>query len=137
MSSAEGHAMHVHRGCIAILPCRPGDTSACLLFSPASCLHGGLYVYLRHDKGAMLDRLTLKLTDSTLHLVSASLMVACCCSVAAVEVDVTTGLQQPHGGKLVNLRVPADKVAAVKASATKTLEASDRNACDLELLTVG
>ena len=32
---------------------------------------------------------------------------------------------------------PADKHAAIKASCTKTLECSDRNACDVELLTVG
>lgn len=33
--------------------------------------------------------------------------------------------------------VPASEAAAVKAKATKTVELSDRNACDVELLTVG
>ena len=33
--------------------------------------------------------------------------------------------------------VPADKQAALVASCTKTLELSDRNACDVELLTIG
>ncbi|KIY96243.1 sulfate adenylyltransferase [Monoraphidium neglectum] len=47
------------------------------------------------------------------------------------------GLQAPHGGKLVNLLVPAEEQAALVASTTTTLELSDRNACDVELLTVG
>lgn len=47
------------------------------------------------------------------------------------------GLIAPHGGKLVNLMVPEDQKAAVKASATKTMDLSDRNACDVELLCVG
>lgn len=46
-------------------------------------------------------------------------------------------LQVPHGGTLVNLMAPADKHADLKASATRTVELSDRNACDVELLTVG
>lgn len=46
-------------------------------------------------------------------------------------------LQQPHGGTLVNLMVSADQQEAVKATATKTIQLSDRNACDVELLTVG
>lgn len=47
------------------------------------------------------------------------------------------GLQEPHGGKLVNLQAPKDQWDAIVKSATKTLEASDRNACDVELLSVG
>ena len=43
----------------------------------------------------------------------------------------------PYGGTLVDLMVPDAEQAAVKASATKTLECSDRNACDVELLVVG
>jgi sulfate adenylyltransferase len=60
-------------------------------------------------------------------------------SVAPAAAAATTkdGLQAPHGGKLVNLMAPKDKVAALKASCTKTLELSDRNACDVELLCVG
>ena len=47
------------------------------------------------------------------------------------------GVIAPYGGTLVDLMVPAAEQAAVKASATKTLECSDRNACDVELLVVG
>jgi sulfate adenylyltransferase len=48
-----------------------------------------------------------------------------------------TGLIAPHGGSLVDLMVPAVEREAVKASATKVVECSDRNACDVELLMVG
>ena len=48
-----------------------------------------------------------------------------------------TGLIAPHGGSLVDLMVPAVERDAVKASATKVVECSDRNACDVELLVVG
>ena len=48
-----------------------------------------------------------------------------------------TGLIAPHGGSLVDLMVPAVEHEAVKASATKVVECSDRNACDVELLVVG
>ncbi len=47
------------------------------------------------------------------------------------------GLQLPHGNKLVNLQVPEGQWDAVIKTATKTMEASDRNACDVELLSVG
>ncbi|MEW5310582.1 MAG: hypothetical protein WDW38_002368 [Sanguina aurantia] len=47
------------------------------------------------------------------------------------------GLQQPHGGKLVSLLAAAEDRAAIIKSATKTMELSDRNACDVELLAVG
>lgn len=46
-------------------------------------------------------------------------------------------LQVPHGGTLQDLMAPAEKHADLKASATKTIQLSDRNACDVELLTVG
>jgi sulfate adenylyltransferase len=48
-----------------------------------------------------------------------------------------TGLIAPHGGSLVDLMVPAVDREAVKARATKVVECSDRNACDVELLVVG
>ncbi len=48
-----------------------------------------------------------------------------------------TGLIAPHGGSLVDLMVPAVEREAVKASATRVVECSDRNACDVELLVVG
>ncbi|MFZ9750439.1 MAG: sulfate adenylyltransferase, partial [Vulcanococcus sp.] len=47
------------------------------------------------------------------------------------------GLIAPHGGSLVDLRVPADQREAVKAGVTHVVECSDRNACDVELLMVG
>ena len=46
-------------------------------------------------------------------------------------------LQTPHGGELVNLMAPASEHAALKDACTKSIELSDRNACDVELLTVG
>ena len=48
-----------------------------------------------------------------------------------------SGVIAPYGGTLVDLMVPSAEQAALKASATKTLECSDRNACDMELLVVG
>lgn len=48
-----------------------------------------------------------------------------------------SALTPPHGGKLVDLMVAEDKKEAVRASATKTVALSDRNACDVELLVVG
>jgi len=66
------------------------------------------------------------------------------CSAVAVEAAATAnptkrvdGLQTPHGGKLVNLMVPEAQRQAVIDSCTKTIECSDRNACDVELLIVG
>jgi len=58
---------------------------------------------------------------------------------AAVEAASSTseGLQSPHGGNLVNLMAPADQHDALKAACNKTMELSDRNACDVELLCVG
>jgi sulfate adenylyltransferase len=49
----------------------------------------------------------------------------------------TLGLIAPHGGSLVNLMVPAAEQQAVKVSASRMLECSDRQACDVELLVVG
>ena len=48
-----------------------------------------------------------------------------------------SGVIAPYGGTLVDLMVADADCAAVKASATKTIECSDRNACDVELLCVG
>ena len=47
------------------------------------------------------------------------------------------GLITPHGGSLVDLRVPAEQRDAVKAGVDHVVECSDRNACDVELLMVG
>ena len=43
----------------------------------------------------------------------------------------------PHGGTLVDLRIPSDQWDAVCADVDHTVECSDRNACDVELLMVG
>ena len=60
--------------------------------------------------------------------------------MAAVDTSLETahaGLIAPHGGTLVDLMVPAADREAVKARATRRVECSDRNACDVELLVVG
>jgi len=49
----------------------------------------------------------------------------------------SSGVIAPYGGTLVDLMVPESDRASVKASATTSLECSDRNACDVELLIVG
>ena len=48
-----------------------------------------------------------------------------------------SGVIAPYGGSLVDLMVPQAEREAVKATASKSLECSDRNACDVELLVVG
>ena len=48
-----------------------------------------------------------------------------------------SGVIAPYGGTLVNLMVADAEHAAVKGTATKKIECSDRNACDVELLCVG
>ncbi len=48
-----------------------------------------------------------------------------------------SGVIAPYGGILVDLMVSATEHAALKASATTSIECSDRNACDVELLVVG
>ena len=48
-----------------------------------------------------------------------------------------SGVIAPYGGTLVDLMVAEADRAVVKATATKTIECSDRNACDVELLCVG
>ncbi|KAI3434657.1 hypothetical protein D9Q98_002721 [Chlorella vulgaris] len=57
--------------------------------------------------------------------------------VSAAAATERAGLIAPHGDKLVNLMLPADKKQAAIDSCNKTIELSDRNACDVELLTVG
>eukprot|EP00879_Flechtneria_rotunda_P001329 GHRR01001479.1.p1 GENE.GHRR01001479.1~~GHRR01001479.1.p1 ORF type:complete len:469 (+),score=181.84 GHRR01001479.1:189-1595(+) len=69
------------------------------------------------------------------------------CSAVAVEAETVAaapaltvtaeGLQVPHGCKLVNLMVPAEQRQAIIDSCTKSIECTDRNACDVELLVVG
>ncbi|KAL6781539.1 ATS1 [Auxenochlorella protothecoides x Auxenochlorella symbiontica] len=43
----------------------------------------------------------------------------------------------PHGGSLVDLMLPSSQRETAISSCNKTVELSDRNACDVELLTVG
>ncbi|KAJ1620037.1 sulfate adenylyltransferase [Pavlovales sp. CCMP2436] len=43
----------------------------------------------------------------------------------------------PHGGKLSNLMASAGAALAAKAGCTKTVELTDRQSCDVELLSVG
>ena len=57
------------------------------------------------------------------------------CRLAAAVAEKK--LQTPHGRKLVNLLLPEDQHQAANDACTKTIELSDRNACDVELLTVG
>ena len=47
------------------------------------------------------------------------------------------GLIQPYGGELINLMVSENESRELKRSSLKTLNCSDRNACDIELLLIG
>ena len=58
-------------------------------------------------------------------------------TVSASASTQNSGVIAPYGGTLVDLMVPAAEREAVKASATTSLECSDRNACDVELLVIG
>ncbi len=48
-----------------------------------------------------------------------------------------TGVIAPCGGTLVDLMAPLDQRKTIAKSASKILECSDRNACDIELLIIG
>lgn len=56
---------------------------------------------------------------------------------ATAVVEAEEKLQTPHGNKLVDLMLPDSEREAAKAACTKSMELSDRNACDVELLCVG
>jgi sulfate adenylyltransferase len=56
---------------------------------------------------------------------------------ATTSSSQASGVIAPYGGTLVDLMVPTAEQAAVKASASTSIECSDRNACDVELLVVG
>merc|ERR1719159_602554 len=45
--------------------------------------------------------------------------------------------QTPHGGMLIDLMAPAGEADAVKATATKTIDITERQSCDIELLCNG
>ena len=47
------------------------------------------------------------------------------------------GLIEPYGGKLINLMTHAEEAEELKKNSFKTLNCSDRNACDIELLLIG
>ena len=50
---------------------------------------------------------------------------------------VESKLISPFGGKLINLMAPIEESYDIKNKANRSLECSDRNACDIELLVVG
>ena len=54
-----------------------------------------------------------------------------------VPTSRASSLIPPHGGVLVDLRVPSEQHEVLKAGVDHVIECSDRNACDVELLTVG
>ena len=60
-----------------------------------------------------------------------------CFMFSAAATEELQELQSPHGGKLVNLMASAEQKAKAIEACTKSVECSDRNACDVELLTVG
>jgi sulfate adenylyltransferase len=67
---------------------------------------------------------------------AASMKMAAAAKRNTIVASATTSVRiAPHGGELVNL-MTSDKTAAI-ARCTKTVELSDRNACDVELLMVG
>tara|TARA_B100000965_G_scaffold214744_1_gene179541 strand:+ start:264 stop:1481 length:1218 start_codon:yes stop_codon:yes gene_type:complete len=47
------------------------------------------------------------------------------------------GLIEPYGGELINLMVSDQEAQELKKASFKTLNCSDRNACDIELLLIG
>ena len=47
------------------------------------------------------------------------------------------GLIEPYGGELVNLMVSQEEARQLKGTNLKSIECSDRNACDIELLIIG
>ena len=48
-----------------------------------------------------------------------------------------SGVISPYGGTLVDLMASEEKKIKIKANTNKKIECSDRNACDIELLTIG
>ena len=63
----------------------------------------------------------------------------CLATAAADTTAVLEGKAAPHGGKLSDLMVTdeAERSALIAACEGRTIELSDRNACDVELLMVG
>jgi sulfate adenylyltransferase len=57
--------------------------------------------------------------------------------MTVLESAAPAGLIAPHGGSLVNLMVVGGEAEATKAGVSRSIECSDRNACDVELLVVG
>ena len=47
------------------------------------------------------------------------------------------GLIKPYGGELINLFASEQEAKELKKNPFKTLNCSDRNACDIELLLIG
>ena len=58
--------------------------------------------------------------------------------MSSCEVSMSNqDLIAPYGGTLVELMLPSEQQPEAKAKTTKSIECSDRNACDIELLIVG
>jgi len=57
--------------------------------------------------------------------------------MTVLESAAPAGLIAPPGGSLVNLMVVGGEAEATKAGVSRSIECSDRNACDVELLVVG
>ena len=53
------------------------------------------------------------------------------------SIEENSALISPYGGKLVNLMAPKEEKEKIKATTNKSIECSDRNACDVELLVIG
>ena len=59
-------------------------------------------------------------------------------AVSASAVSLTSeGLQTPHGGSLVDLMTDDSRKASLVSSTTHSVDLTDRQACDVELLIVG
>ena len=58
-------------------------------------------------------------------------------AASPVALSPQAGLIAPHGGSLVNLSVDPGEWQGLKDGVDRSVECSDRNACDVELLVVG
>lgn len=104
--------------------CQTLPRAACHHVSPAAGRFAGQAVQQRAQRGFASLQMSASMQRQS---------IAVRASAAVAEKK----LQKPHGGTLVNLLAPASQHAEIKASANKTVQLSDRNACDVELLTVG
>ena len=89
------------------------------------------------DGGLVLDDQHVACQPILTAITARSVSLVGTCRAAAAVAEKQTAKQTPHGDKLVNLMLPSDQKQAAIDSASKKLECSDRNACDVELLCVG